>query len=394
MSRHVVIWTIVVIFVVIILTGSFYLFVIKKIGCTITRCTQITEQKSETEKIREVKKTPISLNSLHVTGWIPDWDYADGFTTLKEQVSTFGSISPFLYELQTEGTLKEMRFEVDQELIDFTAQNDIELVPTITGFDANIISDMLNNESSRDTHIAAIVETVTSHNFDGIDLDYESVYYADKEVFFSFLETLSYELHSQQKKLVFTAVAKWGDEDVTYSYAPQTRAVFDYKRLADLADELRVMTYDYTSRDSMYHGPVGPIGWAEDVIRYAIYAGVPREKLVLGVPTYGFDWTERPAIPRISYSPFIYMRSDENMPSARAYYRESLDEIFAVNEVATIFNDEWGEAVGTYINEDGEKRVVVYPTQESLDLRKQLAADYGIKGVAYWRLGDGGELQY
>ncbi|MBE0573830.1 hypothetical protein IH575_02930, partial [Candidatus Dojkabacteria bacterium] len=52
----------------------------------------------------------------------------------------------------------------------------------------------------------------------------------------------------------------------------------------------------------------------------------------------------------------------------------------------------WGEMMGEY-DYGGVTRVVVWPNNESIQLRKQLAADYGIKGIAYWRLGDEGSLQ-
>lgn len=39
-------------------------------------------------------------------------------------------------------------------------------------------------------------------------------------------------------------------------------------------------------------------------------------------------------------------------------------------------------------NASGIGRTIVYPNERSINDRKQLAADYGIKGVVYWRLGD------
>ena len=53
------------------------------------------------------------------------------------------------------------------------------------------------------------------------------------------------------------------------------------------------------------------------------------------------------------------------------------------------FRSDWGEAIGRY-DYKGQQRVVVYANDQSIELRKQLAKDYGIKGVSYWRIGGEG----
>ncbi len=348
--------------------------------------------KTDLENIRAVEKLPKDIASLQITGWIPDWDFDDGFDTLIKNEQEFYGVSPFWYELLPDGSLKKTAPAERQDFIDFAKANDIELIPTITTFDAAVMSGMLNSQENINRHVNEIMGLIRTYDFDGIDLDYESTYLKDKELFFKFLQQLSIEMVKEGKKLVFTALSKWGDKDVHYTGLPETRKVQDYKRISDLVDELRIMTYEYTGRNSDTFGPNAPVAWIEDVIRYAISEGVPREKLVMGIPTYSYDYTQREQMQTLDYYPVLRQVTDKGLEPGLAYYNTTIDEIIAAYSPQITFNEAWGEAVLAYTFE-GTQRVIVYPTSKSIEIRKQLAADYGIKGVAFWRLGDEGSLE-
>lgn len=345
---------------------------------------------NEIELIREVEESRIPTEEVLATGWIPDWDFNDGFATLKDQANAFNSVSPFFYYLADDGTLANHSIAGNIELRDFTTQNNIDLIPSITNFDPLIMSRTLATEESRRQHIDDIIREIETYGYDGIDLDYESIYREDKEKFFDFLQNLSIEMIERDKKLVFTALAKWGDT-VVYKGLAETRMVQDYKRIADLVDELRIMTYEYTGKNPNVYGPNAPLAWIEDTIRYAIYSGVPREKLMIGIGTYSYDYAVTNPMEEIKYYPVLRIGQEEQ--ESFAYYNSTVRDIKNAVEYTEEFNDEWGESVLKF-QRNGEDRVLVYPTQQTIDLRKDLAAKYGI-GIAVWRLGDeGGELIY
>lgn len=358
-----------------------------------------TPQPTEREQLDNISKSPKSVSDLFVTGWIPDWDIPDGLASIRAHVNNFDGISPVYWWVNSDGTLQTTSYTNNVSLNTFANQNNIELIPTITLFDADILSDILNNRTYFETHIDEIVNAVVRNRYIGIDIDYESIYLEDKELFFDFLEELSLELAREEKKLVFSVLPKWGD-DVVYATLPQTRKSQDYKRIANLVDEFRIMSYEYSSRNSLQIGPIAPLAWMEDTIRYAILQGVPREKIVLGIHTYFYDHSERPLATQISYYPFYNPGGSDDIDEALGNYNQVIDELIAgtlndsYSRLTVTFNREWGEAIGTYESEEAGIRTVVFPNQESIDLRKQLAADYGLKGVAYWRVGDEGSLNY
>lgn len=348
---------------------------------------------TELENIRAVETNPKPVDELFVSGWIPDWDIPGGFNTVKSAPGTFDGLSPVWFWVNEDGSLKETLYMNDPEVIQYSKDNGIELIPTITLFDADIMSSVLNDETAFNRHIDQIMNQVINNNYDGIDLDYESTYLKDKELFFDMMEELALKLADADKKFVFTVLPKWGDE-VVYKTLPQTRMVQDYGRIAELVDEFRIMTYEYTGRTNKEYGPIAPMPWLEDTIKYAIYSGVPREKLMLGIHTYSYDYSERAKIPNFDYYPVQYALGDESLESARAYFNEDVEVVVDRYNATVTFDEFWGEAIAEYTR-DGEKRFIVYPTNQSIQMRKDLAAEYGLKGVVYWRLGgEGSGLDY
>ncbi len=347
----------------------------------------------ENAKIMKIEKQPKKIEELFVTGWIPDWDMKDGFATVQQRPDLFKGISPVWFYVNEDGSLKGTFYTNNADYIKYCKDNKIDLVPTISLFDADILHKVLNNPESYTKHISEIVKNVTEKNYDGIDLDYESTILEDKKFFFEFLKDLSKELKNLNKKLVFTVMPKWGDE-IYYQTLPQTRRVQDYKRIGELADEFRIMTYDYTGRATKEIGPIAPLSWMELVIKYAIYSGVPREKIVLGVNTYAYDWSERPITSKleyVNYNPFDILTGG-GLEEGDAYYFKAVRGVEKNYSMKYKFNNEWGEAVGEYTFEN-KKRIVVFPIDKSIELRKQLAADYGLKGISYWRVGDEADLK-
>ena len=347
----------------------------------------IQPDKSELEQIQEIKKSPKDLSEVKVTGWIPDWDYKDGF-------DSFSSVSPFWFLINEQGELEANPKANDYELISYANNNDIELLPSITCFDAATLHIILENSENTKKLVTDIIKQAVNNNYSGIDLDFESIYLKDNESFFEFVKTLSLELIKNDKKFSFTVLPKWGERDVIYHAFPETRKNLNYKRIADFVDEFRIMTYEYSGKSNQYYGPVGPITWLEDVLRYAILVGVPRDKIVIGVHTFSYDYSEREKMPVLDYYPVLAHTFDDSKPSALAYYNTIIEKIMSERKVEVTFDNEWGEAIGRYKTDEGDNRILVFPNQKSLDLRKQLAADYGIRGVAYWRIGDEGELEY
>lgn len=380
-------------------TGAFYFYENPRVITTIqvNENTIYFSNKSkrdiELEKIKQIGKQPKEISELESAAWIPDWDIPDGLQTVKNQPNAFTILSPVWFWVNEDGSLQFTSKSNWQEFINYSKNNNYELIPTITLFDADILNKILRSEENTQRHIDQIVSQVTENNYDGIDLDYESTYLKDRKLFLAFLKELSLELKARDKKLVFTVLPKWGDYTV-YESLPQTRMAQDYKEISNIVDEFRIMTYEFTGRSADQAGPIAPLEWMEDTVKYAINVGVPREKIMLGVHTYAYDWAEREVTKSIKGldGEYLLNTSGEKEPGAALFYTsiEKIRNSYVFNET---FNELWGEAVGFYEFKGGN-RVVVYMNDTGIELRKKLASNYGIKGIAIWRVGDEGSLKY
>ena len=119
--------------------------------------------------------------------------------------------------------------------------------------------------------------------YDGVDLDFESVPAADRDLLSSFVEELAAAVHANGLVLGI-AVHPKTSEPGDWSGA---RAE-DYARLGAAVDEFQVMTYAYSGPWSD-PGPIAPPRWASRVLDFAV-TQVDPAKIWMGLPFYGADW--------------------------------------------------------------------------------------------------------
>jgi spore germination protein YaaH len=123
--------------------------------------------------------------------------------------------------------------------------------------------------------ISRLVDIVIETNADGIDVDLEGALI--DENYEGFVTELRDRLHSSSKMLT-AAVAIYYKDQLTD------------KALAQF-DLLNVMSYDRTGpwRPDK-PGPHAPYEAAVEDLNYFLGRGIPREKLTLGVPFYGYSF--------------------------------------------------------------------------------------------------------
>ena len=317
--------------------------------------------------IRETKLKDLQgINSQNVkfNAWIPSWAMDSGIRSFEENKTRFSSISPVFYVMQEDGSINTNTNGL-QKLQTAVAGTNVKLVPTISSFDPQALSINLNNPTKLNNFL---IDEVTKNNYDGLDLNYESTYLKDKDAFFSHLKFLSTELKKRGKVFYVTVLSKWGD-NINYGFAPETRKVQDYSEIAKYTDQIRIMTYDFTSQGSANAGPIAPIEWMERVLVYATNR-VPPAKLSLGVNLYGYFWNGIDA-------------------KATALDYKQIAEIINLNSSPdTFYSEKNQESTLKYIGTNGKTYFGYYSSPKSIQARIDLAAKYGVTSVAFWRLGN------
>jgi spore germination protein YaaH len=197
--------------------------------------------------------------------------------------------------------------------------------------------------------IADILEA--SRNFDGVQIDFELVPARDGASFISFLAELREALGNKLFSVALPARRRVLQDDV-----------FDYAKIAPLADRIFVMAYDehWSGSDP---GPVASLNWCRSVAEHALKTVGP-DKLVMGLPFYGRAW------------------GDSN-PS-RAFFHSGIERIRGENAVDSIRRE---NGVPTFSYETTIKVTVYYEDVYSLTLRGSLYRDMGITAIGFWSLG-------
>ncbi len=190
--------------------------------------------------------------------------------------------------------------------------------------------------------------------------------FLNEKNYFAFLE----EIKKNSIKTFVVLPPKWGDE-VDYEnykvYNNLTVLKLDYSKISEHADYIIIEGFNYTTPNSVLSGPIAPINWVELVIQYYISKDIPREKLILGINTFGYSWNDAEYTDNMYNN---YILNEKIIINTLTFdklklYPNNLDKvdyenIYTENEIIT-----------------------VYPNRESIQVRIEKAYEFGLAGVFF-----------
>jgi spore germination protein YaaH len=340
--------------------------------------------------------------------WIPYWRKTEGASSTLANIKTLTQISPFAFELQTDGTIKNA-LKLDEEpwitLMAEAKKNKVKIYPSIlsypqTAAEKNAVYLLLAQKKKRVAHEKAIVDLVKKYKVDGIDIDYENKIAEIRPYFSVFLTELAKLLHAQNKKLICTVEARTPPESryATTSAAVLSRVEYsnDYKTIGKVCDQVRIMAYDQGGDDANLvnlnstggnlYRPVADIDWVEKISTLAL-EDIPAKKIILGIPTYGYKYEILPAVGTTSqkYSRIGSMNFNYADALAKSLFivptRNIAGEVSFTYATSTGIN---GEQLG------GTKQFLVwYSDATAIASKIRLAKLYKLGGVVIFKV-DGG----
>jgi spore germination protein len=227
------------------------------------------------------------------------------------------------------------------------------------GFDPDLANAILGDQAVGQRAIAGILAKVREYGGSGVQIDFEGVYLSDREAYSAWLGRLAEALHKEGLTLSVAVPAKQSDNRNGFG------GEIDYPAIGRVADYIYLMAYDrhYLGGEP---GPVAPLDWTEAVVRYAVGV-IPAQKLILGVPLYGYEWGDDPAKNASYGGAFLTSRVAE--AGAQAVWDPQAAE----------YRAEWQSPEG--------KRVAWWGDERTLEAKLRLAYQYNLKGIALWRLG-------
>lgn len=275
-------------------------------------------------------------------------------------------VSPTWFELKDgEGTLQN---KADPAYVKWAHQRGYKVWGLVTnGFNPDWTKSVLGSYDKRDKLIAQLIHYANMYDLDGINIDFENVYLAEKEKLVQFVRELTPYLHEQGLTVSI---------DVTIKSTAETWSMFlDRAALAQVVDYMAVMTYDEHWASSPKAGSVASLPWVENGLK-GILEEVPHQKLLLGVPFYTRLWTEsKQADGSVKVSSKAL-----SMPRAQEWIQErkltpKLDEASGQNYVQ--YTDP----------KDGNTYKMWLEDVTSMQKRMELVQKYNLAGAAAWRRG-------
>ncbi|KUK41511.1 MAG: Glycoside hydrolase family 18 [Clostridia bacterium 62_21] len=291
-----------------------------------------------------------------------NWYYVPdpaGLASLEAHGRLFDYVIPFWFGVREDGSLQDMSDSQGLALMHTLKLPILAIVHNYASPQFGpLIHRLLTVDELRRALVANIVEMLRSRKFPGVNIDFEFVPPEDRPYLTLFMTELYAALHPLCLLTTISVPAELEDN-------PQHpfSGAFSYPDLARVSDQMYVLAYDeHFARP----GPVASIGFVRRVLDYALSV-IPREKVRLGMPVYGYDWAEGVRLP-------------ETLSHAQAVAR-------AQRTGAVIRYDEQAqEPTYTYV-ENGVRHVVWFEDVRSFGAKLALAVELGLAGIGVWRLG-------
>ena len=337
--------------------------------------------------LKQSDPAPDRSRVLPIDGWAPYWALDESLVDLPLRAPLLREVSPFWFSVTGPTTIAvDPNVSDDQarQFVQIARRSGLPLVPSLfDGTDAGVLAGVLANPASRTAHVDVIVKFVDDGKYAGIDLDYEQFAFADdrstwaatRPNWAAFVVELAGRLHADGRTLTVSVPPVYDDGQTPDS----GYWVYDYATMAQVVDRIRVMAYDYSTSAA---GPIAPLDWVRKLVSGVTEAAGSPDKLVLGVPLYGYTWAVGSAG---GCSPDDLARSTVQVRSAA--------ELFARRSVAPTFDAVAGEWTFAYtIPADAtttctQSRQGWYVDAAGAQARAQVARDAGWSGVSLWALG-------
>ena len=277
-------------------------------------------------------------------------------------------IAPFAYVIQPDGSLV-LYMKDDTDAIQTGLAKGALPMMSITNFTAteageNIAHEVLASEENREKLLTNILTVMKDKGYRGLNIDFENVLPADRELYNQFLQESVASLHKEGYFVSTSLAPKISADQKGLLYEAH-----DYPAHGRIADFVVLMTYEWGYRFGAPRA-VSPLNEIRRVLDYAITA-IPRNKILMGFQLYARDWV----IPHVqgqeaeTYSPQEAVNRAIKYGAAIQYDTVAASPFFR------------------YKDEQGRGHEVWFEDARSAQAKFDLIKQYNLRGVSYWVLG-------
>lgn len=258
----------------------------------------------------------------------------------------------------------------DNELISLAYQYStapILLLSSITedgNFSGEKASLLFNDIQLQNTVINNLLAEMEQKGYLGLDIDFEYVNPEDSDAFIAFLENVTDRMHQNGYRVNVDLAPKTSSAQAGLLYEAH-----NYAAIGAIADTVLLMTYEW----GYTYGPpmaVAPLPNVRQVVEYAV-TQIPREKIMLGIPNYGYDW-------KLPY--------ERGVTRATSIGNEQAVRIAAQNGATISFDPVAQSPFFEYRGQDNSQHIVWFEDVRSIEGKFNLIKEFKLRGGGYWNL--------
>ncbi|MCI7263878.1 MAG: glycosyl hydrolase family 18 protein [Otoolea sp.] len=288
---------------------------------------------------------------------------------LEETAAFLTGISVFSYGFTAEGTLIYPEEEGERRILETASLRQVVPVLVLTPLDEEghfnnyLVSVLVRNLKVQQRMIRELWAVIQEKGYRAVNVDFEYVLAEDREGFAEFVRRLRVILNLYGIAVTVALAPKTSDDQPGLLYEG-----IDYGALGEAANGVFLMTYEwgYTYSEPM---AVAPLPMVRRVAEYAL-SRISREKIILGIPNYGYDW------------PLPYVRGTTKAQSIS--YTDAIR--LAVDHGVRIFFDEVSQTPWFRYWQYGIQHEVWFEDVRSYQAKFRLMEELGLPGAGFWQL--------
>lgn len=273
---------------------------------------------------------------------------------------------PFVYTITEDGGLNSID---DVEMLRSAAAERVVPIIAITNFSATAAGSVLAHKvlastDIQDVLLTNILKVMKEKGYQGLNIDFENVFPADRELYNQFLQRAVDRLHPEGYSVSTALAPKISGDQKGLLYEAH-----DYAAHGRIVDFTVLMTYEWGYR----LGPpqaISPLNEIKKVLDYAVTV-IPRNKILFGFQIYARDWL----LPHVQGQEAETFSEQEAIRRAIQYGVPIQYDLIAQSPFYR------------YTDAEGRNHEVWFEDARSAQAKFDVVKDYNLRGISYWVLG-------
>lgn len=267
------------------------------------------------------------------------------------------------------------------DYVNYCHQHNVEVWALVSNLENTEVdtTEVLSHTSRRENLINNLISAAIQYNFDGINVDFESLNVQAGDSYLQFIRELSLKCANNG---IVLSVDNYVPTEYTAFYNRAEQAVF--------ADYIVIMAYDEHYSGSEEAGPVASIGFVSNGVTDTLKE-VPADQIILGMPFYTRVWIETPVADETADT-----EDSDTGETDDSYKLVTLDtyatnmrevqNLISANGVEPVWSEEAGQYYVQYENNDSTYKIWVEDAT-SLEEKLKVLQNQNLAGGAFWKLG-------